>query len=107
MKDNLCVLEKLISTCEVFNPLDYSTCEKCIDGYVRLMDTKTCELTCPEQYTYHRITKECHLDFKEEAAAKKTKRAGYGVTVVATIVNLFQGLAYGGGARSWINVNTI
>lgn len=53
-EDGECKLEELITSCALYNSLNYSICEVCNEGYVRVDDLKTCVKDCPEDYTLRR-----------------------------------------------------
>jgi len=77
------------NSCEIFNSNDFSICEKCKSGYLRVMDSKTCVDKCPPTYTLHRDEKECHLDVKIEAKVKRIKAASYSFTVITNVLSIF------------------
>lgn len=49
-----CIPEVISNSCEDFNPDDFTICDKCKSGYLRVMDSKTCVENCPPTYTLHR-----------------------------------------------------
>lgn len=79
----------MISSCALYNSLNYSICEVCNEGYVWIEDQKTCVEECPDEYTLRRQEKTCVLDEEKEMTAKKVEKSAYSFTVIVNLITIF------------------